>query len=74
MRRLPTVLSVDATVRQFTALEYARPRDRWSPRQDRILARLERRAMEGAAAIVAWTEWNADGDRAASTPTSAHRW
>ncbi len=60
MRRIPTVLSVDATVRQFTALEYARPRDRWSPRQDRILARLERRAMEGAAAIVAWTDWNAD--------------
>jgi glycosyltransferase involved in cell wall biosynthesis len=59
MRRLPTVLSVDATVRQFTALEYGGPRDRWSPRQDRVLARLERRALEAAAAIVAWTEWNA---------------
>ncbi len=63
MRRLPTVLSIDATVRQFTALEYGGPRNRWSPRQDRILARLERRALERAAAVVAWTEWNAEAIR-----------
>jgi glycosyltransferase involved in cell wall biosynthesis len=59
MRRLPCVLSIDATVRQFTGLEYQAPRDRFSPLQERILARLERRALSAAAAAVAWTEWNA---------------
>ncbi len=59
MRRLPCVLSVDATVGQFTALEYHGPRDRHSARQQRLIARLERRAIAGAAAVVAWTEWNA---------------
>jgi glycosyltransferase involved in cell wall biosynthesis len=59
MRRLPTVLFVDATVGQFTALEYQGPRDRHSARQQRLIARLERRAISHAAAVVAWTEWNA---------------
>lgn len=59
MRRLPCVLSVDATVRQFTALEYDGPRNRASAAQDRLLFRLERRALKGAAAVVAWSEWNA---------------
>jgi glycosyltransferase involved in cell wall biosynthesis len=59
MRRLPCVLSVDATVGQFTALEYQGPRDRHSARQQRMIARLERRAIAAAAAVVAWTEWNA---------------
>ena len=59
MRRLPCVLSVDATVGQFTALEYLGPRDRWSGRQLRLIARLEKRAIANAAATVAWTEWNA---------------
>jgi glycosyltransferase involved in cell wall biosynthesis len=63
MRRLPCVLSIDATARQFTALEYGGPRNRWSPRQDALLARLERRAIAGAAAVVAWTEWNAEALR-----------
>lgn len=59
MRRLPCVLAVDATVGQFTALEYLGPRDRHSARQLRLIARLERRAIANAAAVVAWTEWNA---------------
>ena len=59
MRRLPVVLSVDATVGQFTALEYHGARDRHSTRQQRLIARLERRAVKNAAAVVAWTEWNA---------------
>jgi glycosyltransferase involved in cell wall biosynthesis len=63
MRRLPCVLSVDASVRQFTALEYERRRDRFSARQDRLLVGLERRAIGGAAAVVAWTEWTADALR-----------
>ncbi len=59
MRRLPCVLSVDATIGQFTALEYVGPRDRHSARQQRLIAKLERRAIANAAAVVAWTEWNA---------------
>jgi glycosyltransferase involved in cell wall biosynthesis len=59
MRRTPCVLSVDATVRQFAALEYAGPGRRPSQRQQRLLERLERRAIAGAAAVVAWTDWNA---------------
>jgi len=58
MRRLPCVLSIDATVGQFTALEYGGPGDAWTPRQQRLLKRLERRALRGAAAVVAWTGWN----------------
>lgn len=63
MRRLPCVLSIDATVRQFTALEYGGPRDRFSPLQDRLLARLERRAIAAAAGVIAWTEWTAEALR-----------
>lgn len=63
MRDLPCVLSIDATVGQFTSLGYGKPRDLWSARQDRILARLERRAIEGAAAVMAWTDWNAEALR-----------
>jgi glycosyltransferase involved in cell wall biosynthesis len=59
MRRIPCVLSVDASVGQFTALEYHGPRDRFSATQLRLLARLERRAIAAAAAVVAWTDWNA---------------
>ncbi len=58
MRELPTVLSIDATVGQFTALEYT-PHDRWTPRQLRLMQRLERRALRGAAAAMPWTGWNA---------------
>lgn len=58
MRRLPCVLSIDATVGQFTALEYGGPGDAWTPRQQRLLKRLERRALRGAAAVVPWTGWN----------------
>lgn len=63
MRSLPCVLTVDATVRQFAALEYHGPRNRFSPLQDRILFRLERRALKAAAAIVAWSDWTADALR-----------
>lgn len=59
MRSLPTILSIDATVGQFTALEYT-PHDRWTPRQLRLMRRLERRALRNAAAAMPWTEWNAE--------------
>jgi glycosyltransferase involved in cell wall biosynthesis len=60
MRRVPCVLMIDATARQFTALEYRGPRDRWSPRQDTVIARLERRALAGAAGVLALSEWNSE--------------
>ncbi len=63
MRRTPCVLSIDATVGQFTALEYGGPGDAWTPRQQRLLKRLERRALRGAAAVVAWTGWNEEALR-----------
>jgi glycosyltransferase involved in cell wall biosynthesis len=63
MRRLPCVLLVDATVRQFVALEYLGPRDRFSAPQERLVARLERRAVASAAAVVAMTDWNAEALR-----------
>jgi glycosyltransferase involved in cell wall biosynthesis len=63
MRRLPCVLLIDATAHQFAALEYQGPRDRWSPLQERLVARLERRAIAGAAGVVAWTDWNAEALR-----------
>jgi starch synthase len=55
MRDLPCILSIDATVGQFTALEYT-PHDRWTPRQLRLMRRLERRALRAAAAAMPWTE------------------
>jgi len=58
MRELPTILSIDATVGQFTALEYT-PHDRWTARQLRLMRRLERRALRAAAAAMPWTGWNA---------------
>jgi glycosyltransferase involved in cell wall biosynthesis len=60
MRRLPCVLSVDAALHQFTALEYGGPLNRWSTLQDRILFRLERRAIDAAATVVAGSDWNAE--------------
>jgi len=57
MRDLPCILSIDATVGQFTALEYT-AHDRWTPRQLRLMRRLERRALRAAAAVVPWTGWN----------------
>ncbi|HEX5609711.1 MAG TPA: glycosyltransferase family 4 protein [Solirubrobacterales bacterium] len=63
MRRTPCVLSIDATVGQFTALEYQGPAGRGTGLQLRLIARLERRALRGAAALMPWTEWNADALR-----------
>jgi glycosyltransferase involved in cell wall biosynthesis len=59
MRRTPTVLSVDATGRQFAALEYWRPRSRAAIASELPLETLERRALRRAARVLAWTEWTA---------------
>ncbi len=59
MRRLPCVLSVDATVRQYMALGY-HPSDRFTPHVTDWVARLETRALHRAAGVMAWTHWNRD--------------
>lgn len=59
MRRTPTVLSVDATGRQFAALEYWRTRRRSAVLSEVPLEALERRALQRAARVLAWTEWTA---------------
>lgn len=61
MRRLPTVLSVDATARQYVELAYEGEGDRFTAWQTRILVALERRAVEGSARTMAWSEWAAAG-------------
>jgi glycosyltransferase involved in cell wall biosynthesis len=63
MGKLPVILSIDATVGQFTALGYSGPADRWTARQLRLMKRLERRAIKAAAAVMPWTEWNAEALR-----------
>jgi len=59
MRRMPVVISVDATGRQFAALQYWRPRTRADRLSELPVDALERRAYAGARTIVAWTEWTA---------------
>jgi glycosyltransferase involved in cell wall biosynthesis len=59
MRRRPALLSVDVTGRQFAALEYWRPRDRFSPYAERIAEHFEARALRAAHGVIAWTEWSA---------------
>ena len=61
MRELPCVLSVDATVRQYTALGYYRAHDRFTLAVTAMVAALETRALRAAAGVMAWTRWNRDG-------------
>jgi glycosyltransferase involved in cell wall biosynthesis len=63
MRHLPTVLSVDAAARQYVELAYEGEADRFTAWQTRILVALERRAVQGSARTMAWSEWAADGLR-----------
>jgi glycosyltransferase involved in cell wall biosynthesis len=63
MRRLPTVLSVDASAGQYVELAYEGEGDRFTAWQTRILVALERRAVEGSARTMAWSEWAAAGLR-----------
>lgn len=56
MRRLPVALSVDTTVTDWSAMPA------WAPQRNAALAiapsrRLERRALEAAALVLAWTDW-----------------
>lgn len=57
MRRVPTLLSVDATVAQVRAMALWRPLRRWSDAQLAASLALERRTLERAAVVLAWSEW-----------------
>lgn len=61
MRRLPTVLSIDMTGRQFAQLGFWGPRGRAAAAAvaDWPVEALERRAFGSAAGLLAWTEWTA---------------
>ena len=57
MRRLPTFLSLDATVWDWQAMGVWRPVRRHSRALLAPSLRLERRALERARAVLAWTPW-----------------
>jgi starch synthase len=63
MRRLPTVLSVDAAARQYVELAYEGEADRRSTLQTWLSVALERRAVNACARAMAWSRWAADGLR-----------
>lgn len=64
MSEVPTVLYVDATVGQFLRLEYGARRNWLSPAEEKLIARLEQRAITAAGTVLTWTEWAAAGLRA----------
>lgn len=57
MRRLGTVVSVDATASQFSRLGHWRPHARSTALSDRPIDALERRAYGAARRVLAWSEW-----------------
>jgi hypothetical protein len=63
MQTIPTVLSVDATGRQFERLGYWGPPDRISRVAARPGEALERRAFGRATLVMAWTDWVAESLR-----------
>ena len=63
MQTIPTVVSVDATGRQFARLGYWGPRGRLARLADRPGEALERRTLERATLVMAWTEWAAESLR-----------
>jgi glycosyltransferase involved in cell wall biosynthesis len=70
---IPYIVNVDATVDQWESMELPwRPRRRYSSRLLGLSRRLERRAFERAAAIVAMSEWSAEGVRAVVPDAEVH--
>ena len=57
LAKVPTVVSIDATPRQYDSLGAHYNHDVGGPRVERVKWRLHRRSFAGAAAIVAWSEW-----------------
>jgi glycosyltransferase involved in cell wall biosynthesis len=59
MRRVPTLLSVDITGRQFAQMDFWGRHTRPSALSERPIEALERRAYRSAAKVLAWSEWTA---------------
>jgi glycosyltransferase involved in cell wall biosynthesis len=57
MARLPVVLSLDTTVRDWWAMPAWRPPQRHAAAAIAISAAMERRALSKAALVIAWTGW-----------------
>lgn len=66
MLRVPTLLSVDATVWQVRAMELWRPLRRASRLQLAISLAAERRSFERAARVLAWSSWARRGVEASA--------
>ncbi len=70
---IPYLVNVDATVDQWESMErLGRPRRAHSARLLALSRRLERRAFERAAGIVAMSEWTAEGVRRAVPGAEVH--
>ncbi len=70
---VPYLVNVDATVEQWESMErFGRPRRRYSSRLLALSRRLERRAFQRAAAIVAMSEWTAEGVRRVVPDAEVH--
>ena len=57
LAKVPTVVSIDATPRQYDSLGAHYNHEVGGPRVERAKWRLHRRSFARAAAIVAWSEW-----------------
>ena len=57
LAKVPTVVSIDATPRQYDSLGTHYDHEVGGPRVERVKWRLHRRSFARAAAIVAWSEW-----------------
>lgn len=57
MRRLPTVISIDATPLQYDSLGAHYAHEAANPRVERAKHALNRQSFERAVAIIAWSDW-----------------
>jgi glycosyltransferase involved in cell wall biosynthesis len=60
MRRIPTVVSMDATPANFDSLAAGYQHHRSGDRAERVKRAVNRRAFTGARTLVAWSQWAAD--------------
>jgi glycosyltransferase involved in cell wall biosynthesis len=66
MARTPTALSVDVTIGDWARMPAWRTTRRGAQAQLKVVERAERRALEAAALVLAWTAWAARAVRAAA--------
>lgn len=71
MRRLPVVLSLDATVRGWWGMPAWAPPQRYAEITIAPSSALERRALGRAALVLAWTRWRARASNAKHPPPAS---